>query len=456
MPLPAVLREEPQFRLLFAGQALSLVGDRITFVALPFAVLAAGGGLAEVSLVVAATTLPFAVFALAAGVWADRLPRRAIMIGSDLVRMASQATAGALLILGVAEPWHLAALGFLFGSADAFFSPAMTGLLQQVVPPRHLQSANALRGFTHSTGLVLGPALAGILIATAGVGVALLVDALTFAVSVAFLSLLRVRRAAGPGEVEGTGMLAGLKGGLAEVRRRPWIAWFLGAMAVYHVVVLPSIFVLGPVLSERELGGAEAWALITGAFGVGSILGNLLMLRWRPPRPLRWAAGLMIGASCQAVIIGSGAPLLAIAALELAAGICVSGFFVLWETSLVEHVPERAISRVSSLDYFATVGTMPLGTALAGPVAQAIGLRPTMVGMSAIGVAVAVACLSVPSVRSSGDRSERQPAAARRASRTRRFRSASSASTSWASGSTSSRGRRCPKATLTARGTSIR
>src|SRR3954452_12280560 len=92
--IPAILREEPQFRRLFAGQALSVIGDRLTFVALPFAVLASGGGLTEVGLVAGATTLPFVLFTLAAGVWADRLDRRRIMIISDAGRLPAQGGRG--------------------------------------------------------------------------------------------------------------------------------------------------------------------------------------------------------------------------------------------------------------------------------------------------------------------------------------------------------------------------
>lgn len=399
MPLPAVLREEPQFRLLFAGQALSVLGDRITFVAMPFAVLAAGGDVTDVGLVVAATTLPFALLALFAGVWADRLPRRAIMIASDAVRMACQAAAGVLLVTGVAEPWHLMALAVPYGAADAFFSPALMGLMPQVVPARHIQSANALRGFTHSTGLVAGPAAAGALVALAGPGTALLVDAGTFLVSIACLLPLRPRPRDTAATAPERSMLAGLKGGFREVRARPWIAWFLSAMCVYHLIVLPSIFVLGPVLADQELGGAEAWAVITAAFGIGSVVGNLLLLRWRPPRPLLVAAALLVGASCQAAIIGSGLPLLAIAGLEALTGVCVAASFTLWEATLQEHVPETTISRVSSMDYFVTVGVMPAGTALAGPVAAGIGLKPTMVGMTVIGAAAALACAASGSVR---------------------------------------------------------
>jgi len=399
--LPAVLREEAQFRLYFAGQSLSLIGDRITFVALPFAVLEAGGSATAVGLVIGAQTLPFALLSLAAGVWADRLDRRRIMIASDAVRLVCQVAAGSLLLSGVAEPWHLAAIAAVYGAADAFFSPAMTGLLPQIVQPHHLQQANALRSLTMSTGLILGPAAAGGLVLAVGAGGALLADALTFAVSIAFLTRLRPGTAERAGEDE-PAFLDGLLQGWREVRARPWVVSFLGALSAYHLIVLPSVFVLGPVLADRELGGAGAWALITAGFGAGAVTGDVLMLRWRPSRPLRASAALMIVASCQAAIIGSGLPVGAIAALEGLTGIGVTAFFTLWETSLQEHVPAHAISRVSSYDWTVSVGLMPVGTVLVGPLSDVAGLRATMIGMTVVGIAAALACLAVPSVRGLG------------------------------------------------------
>lgn len=410
-PLPAVLREEPQFRLFFLGQALSLIGDRITFVAMPFAVLAAGGDVTALGLVVAAQTVPFAVLSIFAGVWADRLDRRRIMIASDLVRMGCQLLAGGLLVGGAAEPWHLGVIGAVYGAADAFFSPAMTGLLPQVVPPHHLQSANALRSLTMSIGLVLGPAIAGVLIALVGTGGALLADAATFAVSVGFLLRLRPG-VAERAEDEEPDFLRGLREGWREVRSRSWVMTFLAAMVVYHLIVLPSVFVLGPVIAESDYGGAKNWALVTASFGLGSVIGNVVLLRWRPRRPLRTSAVMLIFASCQAAIIGSGMPIEAIAALEGVAGVAVSLFFVLWETTLQEHVPERSISRVSSYDWAVNVGLMPIGVALAGPVSEGIGLRTTMFAMTAIGISAALFALSVPSVRRLGRAASREPAAA--------------------------------------------
>jgi predicted MFS family arabinose efflux permease len=398
--LPAVLREEPQFRLLFTGHALSMVGDRITFVALPFAVLSIGGGVGEVGLVITATTLPFALFSLLGGVWADRLPRHRVMLVSDLVRMVSQALSAFLLLSGSAEVWHLAALGVVFGASDAFFMPALTGLMPALVPPERLQEANAMRALVLSFGMVTGPAIAGVLVATIGPGGAIAIDAATFAASSVALARLRPGALARLEADRTASMLADLRAGFAEIRRRAWVQGFLVVLFVYSVAVLPAIFVLGPVLAEEEMGGVGAWAIITAAFGAGSVVGDLLILRFKPSRPLLWAGLGFTVASCQALVIGSGLPVGVIAGLEAVTGVAVSAGFGLWETTLQEQIPEHAISRVASVDHLVSIGLMPIGLLLAGPLAALIGIHETLYLETAIGVPVALAVLLLPEVRS--------------------------------------------------------
>jgi MFS family permease len=402
--LPAVLREEPQYRLLFSGQFLSIIGDRVTSVVLPFAVLAVGGGVGEVAVVSAAQFIPFAVLALPAGVWADRYDRKRILISSDVVRFVCQLTAAVLLLSDRASVLHLAVLAALYGGADAFFAPAFTGLLPGTVAPVNLQPANALRGLSYSTGSIAGPVIAGLLVAAVGPGGALLFDAGTFLVSIACLVPLRprvVQQVLADEDPEATTehFLASLRAGWGEVRSRSWVVGFLGGMASYHVIVLPAIFVLGPVLVAEDLGGARDWAIITAGFGLGSVLGDVLLLRWRPRFALRIAALMLVGASCQAAFIGSGLGVWAIAGLEVLAGVCVTGCFTLWETSLQEHVPGHALSRVSSYDYLTSAGLIPLGNLLAGAVSASVGLRPSLFGMSALGVTAALLVLALPAVR---------------------------------------------------------
>jgi MFS family permease len=171
-------------------------------------------------------------------------------------------------------------------------------------------------------------------------------------------------------------------------------------MATYHAVVLPSVFVMGPVVMVHELDGARSWAIVSALFGVGNVLGDLVMLRWRPRHAMRVASVLLVGASCQAAIFGSGLGAWGIGLLELLAGACVTGVFTLWETSLGEHVPERSLSRVSSYDYLTSTGMIPLGNAVCGAVGGAVGIHPTLLGMSAVGVVVSLLVAAQPSVRS--------------------------------------------------------
>ena len=116
---------------------------------------------------------------------------------------------------------------------------------------------------------------------------------------------------------------------------------FLGSISVYHLAVLPAIFVIGPVLMDRELDGANSWAVVVACFGAGAVVGDLIFMRWQPAYALRVGALLLVGASCQAAFIGSGLGTWGIGVLEFFAGICVTGTFTLWETSLGEHIPSR-------------------------------------------------------------------------------------------------------------------
>jgi MFS family permease len=398
--IPEVLRTEAQFRLLFAGQVLSLIGDRVMLVALPFAVLEAGGDLQAVGLVVAAELVPFLVFALVGGVISDRSDRRLVLVTSDVARLVVQAAGGVLLLTHAASPFMLAVLAGLYGTADAFFQPAFTGLLPQTVShPGQLQPANALRGLSFSVSSIAGPALAGVLIGAFGTGAAMLFDAGSFAVSVAFLLALRPRVAADGVEEAPPPFRAAIHAGWREVRSRRWIVAGLGAMCCYHAVVLPAVYVLGPVTISHRLGGPGAWAAVAVAFGAGSVLGDLLLLRIRPRHALAVGGLALVVASCQAAVYGSGLALAPTCALQFLAGIGVTAFFTLWEVSLQEHVPGEALSRVSSFDYLAATALMPVGTALAGPIAAALGTQTTLLGMSAVGVAFALAFLAVPEVR---------------------------------------------------------
>ena len=405
--LPAVLREEPRYRLLFAGQSLSVIGDRIAFIALAFAVLEIGD-VRDLAFVTAASALPFLLVALPAGVVSDRVGRREVMLAADIARAVIQATSAVLLLTGAAEVWMLAALMAAYGTAEAFFGPAMSGLIPQTVAMSRVQEANALIGLSQNTGMILGPALAGLLIALSGPGEAIAIDALTFVVSAAFLRRLRpaeIASAQGAGVAEP--MLASLRSGWQVVRSSGWILPGIGAVAAYQLFVLPSVFVLGPAIAERDLGGATSWAIISAAFGIGAVLGNLLALRLKPSRTLVAAFTAMLLASLQGAFLASGLGTAGVALLELVAGVGVSLFFTLWDTTLQEQVPPEATARVAAYDWGISVGLMPVGLAMAGPLGDLLGFEQAMRWGTVAGVVSALLCLAVPAVR----RVRRPPAA---------------------------------------------
>jgi MFS family permease len=369
-------------------------------VAIAFAVLGLGSA-TDLGIVMAAGGVPFALFALAGGVFADRVGRREVMLASDVVRAISQTLTATLLLTGQAEVWMLVVLSFVYGTSAAVFMPALTGLIPQTVTPDRLQEANALLALTRSVANVGGPAIAGVVIALAGSGEAIAVDAGTFIVSALCLARLAPRPApaAAVAAQGGEGFVEQLRAGWQEVRSRAWLRWGLIAMSAYHVFVLPAVFVLGPALADKDLDGPSSWATIVACFGVGSIIGNVVALRLPLRRPAVVAAAALVGASTQAAIIGSGLGTAGIAGLELLAGVCVALFFTVWDLSIQEQVPARAVSRVSSYDFSVSMGLMPLGMAVCGPIAATLGLHATLRWMSVLGVAAALLWLAQPAVR---------------------------------------------------------
>jgi MFS family permease len=394
--LPGVLKL-PQFRLLFSGAAVSVIGDGLFPVALAFAVLdELDGTPGQLGLVLAAETLPLALLILAAGVWADRLNRRNVMVTSDLGRAAVQATLATLLLTDAAQLWHVVALAAVYGVFDAFFQPAAGGLVPEVAGRENLQDANALLGLVRHVGLVIGPALAGVLIAISSPGTAIAVDAATFVVSAAFLTRLRVTSVRHGSEHH---FWRDLKGGIAEVAKRRWMWTFMPGFSAYHLLALPCVLALGPVIADRRLDGASSWATITACFGIGTIAGSVVALRIRARHPMYGATVAFIGASCQALIIAYGDSTAAIAALMVAAGVAVSYGFTLWDTSLGREIPPHALSRVTSLDWFTTTGLMPIGFAVVAPAAELVGTQTTMLACAVTVIVLFTAALAVGDVR---------------------------------------------------------
>lgn len=384
-----------EFRLLFSGQAVSVLGDRMAFVALAFAVLEIGGSASDVGLVLAAGAFPLVATVLAGGVVADRVSRRAVMVIADLVRVASQGAMAALLIGGVAEVWMLALVAGVTGAATGFFSPASTGLLPEVVLTEQLQPANGLRASAVSTGEILGPVVGGVMVTAAGAGWAIAIDAVTFAVSAACLAMLRM-----PARVatEQSSFVAELREGWVAFRSRRWVWTFVAYFAIVNLL-WGAWGVLGPIVAERDLGGAAAWGTILAAVGVGALAGSLLATRVEPRRPLLLAAladGLF---ALPLAFLAATPPVPLIACAALLSGVGMALAISIWESTLQRHVPGKSLSRVSSYEWFGSLAFYPLGLAVWGPVATVIGVSVSLWLAFGLAAVLTLTLIGVPDIR---------------------------------------------------------
>jgi MFS family permease len=388
---------ERRFRLLWLGQSTSALGDALVPVALAFAVLGLPGGSAsDLGLVFAAQVLPLVTFILVGGVWADRLPRQIVMLTSDAVRGAVHATIAALLLTGAAQLWHLIALIAVYGAAEAFFRPAQSGLTPSTVSPERLQQANALLGFSASSANVLGPAVAGVIVAFGSAGLAFAIDAGTFAVSAVSLSLLRVAPAA---RAASESFLHELRLGWRDFTSRTWLWVEVAWATVFIFLALAPYLVLGPVVAKQSLGGAGAWAAILTGFGVGELAGGVLALRWKPERPLLAISALTLLTAPTFALLALRAPVALIVAAQLGAGLSMGFYGAVWTTTMQQHVPPDRISRVSAYDWLGSLAFLPLGFALAGPVSGAIGVSTTLWIGAGVTVVSTFAVLAVRDVR---------------------------------------------------------
>jgi MFS family permease len=402
--------KERQFRLLWLGQATSTLGDGLVPVALSFAVIKTlDRGPTALGIVLAAESIPLVAFVLAGGVWADRLPRQIVMLASDAVRFAVQAILAVLLLTGSAEIWHLVVLVAIYGTAQAFFQPAATGLVPATISQPRLQQANALLGLSRSSAFVIGPAVAGVIAATTNPGIVFVVDAVTFAVSATSLAMLRLPRGRRGGEQQS--FLADLKGGWHELVTHTWLWVIVLWASTFLCIVIAPFIILGPVIAKESLGGAAAWGLIAAGWGVGSLCGGVIALRWRPARPMYVCTVLVLLIALPISLLALRVPAPAIALAQAIGGTGMGIFGALWQTTLQQHVPEEALSRVSAWDWMGSFAFLPLGLILAGPVSHAIGVSTTLWISVGYLVASTLAVMLVPSVRNLRRLDEAEPSA---------------------------------------------
>lgn len=388
---------EPNYRRLFVGRTASLIGDGMAPVALAFAILGLTGSATDLGIVLAAHSVVLIALLLVGGVIGDRVSPRLSMLGADFARTFSMGAIAVLLLTGTAEIWQLALLYAVDGAATAFFNPASTAIVPQIVPGRRLQEANALLNISRHGGKVAGPALAGVLLALGSPGSAIAVDAATFAVSA--LCLLGVRAPKLRADDVEPAFLSELRHGWREFISRSWMVAIVISAAVSNAIFFPVFMVLGPVVSNESLNGSSSWALIAALWAAGGLLGAMLALGVRPRRPLLFGEGLIMLIALPAMLLAIPASALVIGVGALVSGATVGLGEVLYDTVSAQEVPAESLSRVVAYDWFGALALEPLGLALIGPLAAGLGVSTTLW----LGAAVITVCqagvLLVPSVR---------------------------------------------------------
>ena len=387
---------EREFRLLFLGRITSLFGSAFAPIALAFAVLDLTGSPSDLGLVIAAGFVPQIFFILVGGIWADRLPRHHVMVVSDLLAGAAQAAIAVLVLTGVAEIWHLVVLQVVRGVATSFFFPASQGIVPQTVSARLLQEANALLRLTRNGTQIGGVAAGGILVAAIGPGWSLAFDAATYFAGAAFLLALRLPRDLTMPERH---FVRELREGWDAFRSRAWLWGIVVQFAFVNAAGVGAWAVLGPVVADDDLGGAAAWGFILAAQAAGFIVGGVFTLRYRPDRLLLVATLAIFPMALPILLLALPAPAVLIALGAFTAGFGMEIFGVFWDVAMQQQISADQLSRVYSYDALGSFVFIPLGAAVAGPVAASVGVTETLVGAAAVIVVATALVLLIDEVR---------------------------------------------------------
>jgi predicted MFS family arabinose efflux permease len=385
-----VLRHR-DFKFLFLGQSASAVGDQVVIVALALYVTQRTGSPTDLGLVLGAQSLPLIALVLFGGVWADRLPRHRIMTVADYARALLHGVLALSILFGGAGVAEMVVIEALFGAARAFFQPAYSGLLPQTIPDGLVQDARALTSSTDNLAILVGPALGAGMVLTIGAGAAFALDAATFLLSAELLRRIRPQaRGAAP---ERQSMFHELRVGWREVRSRPWVWVTIGAFTGAVLCAYTQWYALAPLMVRDGYGSAGVFGVLESVAGGGALLGALIGIRWRPRRPMVVGVLLTLFWPLQSIAVALTSPLAAVIVLAFAAGLGFSLFEVWWQTALVRQIPAHALSRVSAYDWMGSLALMPLGFAVAGPLAATLGAR-TVLGAGA-GVAFVLLALAL-------------------------------------------------------------
>jgi MFS family permease len=383
------------FRLLFAGRAISYIGTYLAPIAVAFAVLDLGGSATDVGLSFAAWTLAQVATLAFGGALGDRLPRRTVMIAGDGASFVVRLVMGLLLVTHHAQIWELIVLQGFGGASVAFYNPAFYGIVREIVPTDQLQEANGYLAIARFASFPLGAAIGGTIVATVGSGTALLFDGGTYATSALLLSLVRVTSLVQPA----AGFIESLRDGWSAFVEHAWVPILTVWISLYFLITYAPFFVLGPVVSNRSMHGASSWAAVVTGEGVGSLLGGLAGLRFKTRRPLVTVSVLFFFTAIQNLLLAFRPDVVLLAPAALLAGFAFSLGAVVWDTAVQRVIAPDKISRVAAYGWMGAMVFLPAGYALAGPISSVIGVKADLI-IAAVWVIVSTLyVIRLPEVR---------------------------------------------------------
>jgi len=388
------------FRRLWGGMCVSLLGDGIFLVAMAWQVYALSNAPTALSMVGIAMTVPTIVLLLVGGVASDRLDRRRVMIAADVVRGLAVGLMALLSLLGLLELWHVVVLVAVYGAGAAFFGPAFDAITPDVLPADELAQANSLDQLIRPLALRLaGPAVGGVLIDTVGVGTAFAIDAVSFAVSAGAVLAMRARPK--PPELAPASVGADIRAGFDYIRGHVWLWATFATAAIAYLLFMGPAEVLLPFVVKNELhGSASQLGAVFAAGGVGSVMCAVIMGQSGLPRRtvtfmyVTWTAATFAVAG-----YGIADAVWQLMAASLAFNALETAGTIVWATLKQHHVPAALLGRVSSLDWLISIGLLPLSFALTGPVSAAIGAQTTLIGAGVLGAVITYGALLLPGMR---------------------------------------------------------
>jgi len=394
---PGSLFANKSYRYLWISTVLTIVAMTAFPIALAISVLDAGGSATVLGLILGVRIVAGVLFAPIGGVWADRLPRRTVLIAADGFR----AVIGSVVIFVQPESisfWILGAIIFLMGVSDAFGGPAVGAIMPSILPDHLLPAGNVLRGIATKGATIAGPGIAGVLIVSFGTHATYIATSCFFLLGAAMLFLVSEKRDKSDLR-EPERFLHEVKEGLRVVRYYKWIAAMI-VMATFQLLTVVAVEnVLLPVITKRDFGTAAVYATAAALFSAGGMISAIISIKLKTKKPgtvavVAW--GLFILAPL-ALAFPNSRELIYLA--YFLAGFSVGPWEAFWFTTVQREVPAEYQARVFSIDYMGTVGLLPLGMALAGPMSAWLGEQPLLIGISIFHLAVCAAVLFVPGVK---------------------------------------------------------